>query len=77
MTTTGYGDISINFITDALYVSIIIIIAKLMYSFIVGYYSSSLSSTIIRQVDAQQDFDGIQVIYNIIQFDIATGRGSY
>ena len=61
MTTTGYGDISINFISDALYVSVITIISKLLYSFIVGYYSSTLSTTVVRQVDAQQDFDGIQV----------------
>ena len=71
MTTTGYGDISINFIADALYVSVIIIIAKLLYSFIVGYYSSSMSSADIRQIDAQQDFDGIQVHLSDIQHDIA------
>ena len=61
MTTTGYGDITINHISDALFVSIITIIAKLLYSFIVGYYSSTLSTAVVRQVDAQQDFDGIQV----------------
>ena len=63
MTTTGYGDVHINYISDALFVSIITIIAKLLYSFIVGYYSSTMSTTIVRQVNAKQDFDGIQVTH--------------
>ena len=61
MTTTGYGDIPINYISDALFVSVITIIAKLLYSFIVGYYSSISSTAVVRQVDAKQDFDGLQV----------------
>ena len=61
MTTTGYGDVPINYISDALFVSVITIIAKLLYSFIVGYYSSISSTAVVRQVDAKQDFDGLQV----------------
>ena len=61
MTTTGYGDIPISYISDALFLSVITIIGKLLYSFIVGYYSSILSTAVVRQVDAKQDFDGIQV----------------
>ena len=66
MTTTGYGDVHINYISDALFVSIITIIAKLLYSFIVGYYSSTMSTAIVRHVNAKQDFDGIQVIHTCI-----------
>ena len=62
MTTTGYGDIPINYLSDALFVSVITIIAKLLYSFIVGYYSSISSTPVVRQVDAKQDFDALQVV---------------
>ena len=61
MTTTGYGDVSINYISDALFVSVITIIAKLLYSFIVGFYSSISSTAAVRQVYAKQDFNGLQV----------------
>lgn len=61
MATTGYGDIPINHISDALFVSGITIIGKLLYSFIVGYYASILSTAVVRQVNAKQDFDSLQV----------------
>ena len=61
MTTTGYGDIPINYLSDALFISVITIIAKLLYSFIVGSYLSISSTPVVRQVDAKQDFDALQV----------------
>ena len=66
MTTTGYGDITVTYIAEALYISIILIFSKLFYSFFVGYYSVLLSLTAIQQVTARQNFNGLKVCHAIL-----------
>lgn len=61
MTTTGYGDITVTYIPEALLISGILITSKMVYSFVVGYYSKILSLNEIQQVRAKQDFDGLKV----------------
>jgi len=61
MTTTGYGDITVTYVSEALYVCGILITSKLVYSFVVGYYSKLLSLNESQEVKAKQDFDGFKV----------------
>jgi len=61
VTTTGYGDITVTHMAEALYISIILILSKLFYSFLVGYYSILLSVNAVQQVKARKDFESLKV----------------
>jgi len=63
VTTTGFGDITVTYVYEALYISVILIFGKLFYAFLVGYYSVLLSLTAIQKVTARQDFDALKVCH--------------